>query len=711
MLKNTKLVSLGSFDLKLNHLLIISILALSFTVSFLLRSQAADFGFELNEFDPFFNYRATQYIVDNGVGAYFEWNDSLSWYPHGRDVSATSQVMLHLTAATTYWIFGGGSDLYDFTILFPVVFGSLSAIVIFALVRVIGGTTAGLFSALLFSTSLVIIIRGPIGWFKSEPLGLFFGLLTVYLLLSGINSQNKKVAFAKLIGAGIFTTFSISAWGGNQFFIIPLGIFFLALPFLRTDHKFIIWTIPLYTITTILTSLGFERVSSNFIFGLGGISLIVSTLFFVSCIFIQNKSSKNKTRNGLLFLVALLIIASGFMIVNSESQFLPLPSHRYLNALNPFLTTTDPLVDSVSEHATTTIEQSFLFHSVLMIFSGIGIWLIIKNIQNKNSSFIKNDMLFFSLLLGIVGVYVSSTFVRLEVFGSVAVIVLASLGLTALTKQFFQNKPEAKKPIGKLIKLSYVVGIIILLIIPMIFPANGNVFAISKVPPTILNGGSVFPIVSNDWLDSMEWIKNNTSEDAVIAAWWDYGYWIQTKAERATLADNSTIHTGIIENIAKMFISNPDDAWVSLNEMQADYVLVFVAGQKLGIDSAESLYVLEGGGDESKKQWFMRIAGVDLSKYLFSDGISATDYFWNNTLLGKTFPFTPVAYVDFQTNEEFPFYLPGLEPVYVKEIKYLSDGNGPLRLVYASPSFSEEKVGPMIGVFIYEVNKEYNLTA
>jgi len=711
LLTNTRLISIGDFDLKLNHLLIISILALSFSVSFLLRSQAADFGLELNEFDPFFNYRATQYVVDNGIGAYFEWNDSLSWYPHGRDVSATSQVMLHLTAAITYWIFGGDSDLYDFTIIFPVIFGSLSAIIIFALVRVIGGTTAGLFSAMLFSISLPILIRGPIGWFKSEPLGMFFGLLTVYLLLSGINSQNKKIAFAKLIGAGIFTTFSISTWGGNQFFIIPLGIFFLALPFLRTDHKFIIWAIPLYTITTILTSLGFERVSSNFIFGLGGISLIVSTLFLVFCIFIQNKSSKNKTRNGLLFLVALLIMATSLMIVNSDSQFLSLPSHRYLNALNPFLTTTDPLVDSISEHATTTLEQSFLFHSVLMIFSGIGIWLIIKNIQNKNSSFIKNDMLLFSLILGIVGVYVSSTFVRLEVFGSVAVIVLASLGLTALTKEFFKNKPQAKKPIGKLIKLSYAVGIIILLIIPMIFPVSGSVFAISKVPPTILNGGTVFPIISTDWLDSMEWIKNNTSEDAVIAAWWDYGYWIQTKAERASLADNSTIHTNIIENIAKMLLNNPDDAWISLNKMQADYVLVFVAGQKLGIDSLEPLYVLEGGGDESKKQWFMRIAGEDLSKYLFSDGLSGTDYFWDNTLLGKMIPFTPISYVNFQTTEEFSTYLPGFEPVYVKEIKYPSDGNGPLRLVYASPSFIEEKVGPMIGIFIYEINKEYNLTS
>jgi len=709
LLANTKLVSIGTFDLKLNHLLIFAILSLAFTVSFLLRSQPADFGFELNEFDPFFNYRATQYIVDNGVDAYFEWNDNLSWYPIGRDVSATSQVMLHLTAATTYWVFGGGTSLYDFTILFPAVFGSLSAIVIFALVRVIGGTTAGLFSALLFSVSIPILIRSPIGWFKSEPLGLFLGFLAVYLLLSGINSQNKKIALFKLIGAGIFTAFAISSWGGSQFFIIPIGIFFLALPFLRTDHKFIIWAIPLYTISAVLVSLGFERVSSNFIFGLGGISLITSTLFLIFCILIQNKSKKNKMRNGLLFLLALLVITASIIVINSDSQFLPSASHRYLNALNPFLTTSDPLVDSISEHATTTLQQSFLFHSVLMIFSGIGIWLLIKNIQTKNSGFIKNDMLTFSLILGLVGVYLSSTFVRLEVFASIAVIILASLGITALTKEFFRNKSQTKKPIGKLLQLPYVVGIIILLVIPMIYPVGSEPSSITHIPPTILNGGTGYSIATNDWIDALDWIKNNTPKDAVVASWWDYGYWISTMGERATLADNSTISTLIIQNIAKMLLSNPDVAWNSLNEMQADYVLIFVAGEKLNFNSPNSLYALGGGGDESKKQWFIKIAGYDLSQYLQSDQISGTDYFWNETLLGNMFPFSLLAYVNpSDSTQQSETYIPGMIGVYEKDIKFPSDGNGPLRLVYASPGFVEEKVGPMLGIFIYEINKDYN---
>ncbi len=708
MLANTKLVSVGNFDFRLNHVLIIGILILSFTISFLLRIQPAEFGFELNEFDPFFNYRATQYIVDNGIPAYFEWNDDLSWYPIGRDVSSTSQVMLHLTAATTYWIFGGGTDLYDFTILFPVIFASLSAIVIFALVRVIGGTTAGLFSALLFSVSIPILIRSPIGWFKSEPLGLFFSLLTLYLLLSGINSQNKKIAFLKLVSAGIFTVFSISSWGGNQFFIIPLGIFFIALPFLRTEHKFIMWAIPLYTTNTVLVSLTLERVSSNFIFGLGGISLIIPTLFLVSCIFVQNKSSKNKTRNGLLFLIVLLIASSIVLLINSDSQFLPSSSHRYLNALNPFLTTTDPLVDSVSEHATTTMQQSFLFHSVLMIFSGLGIWLIIKNVQTKNSSIIKNDMLSFSLIMGLVGVYVASTFVRLEVFASISVIILASLGLTVLTKEVFANKSPSKKLFNKLLPFSFFAGIIILLILPMMYPIGSEPSSITRVPPTILNGGSAYGVATNDWLDALDWIKNNTPKDAVVAAWWDYGYWISTMGERASLADNSTVHTNIIENIARMLLSDPNTAWNTINEMQADYVLIFVAGEKLNIDAPGSFYTLNGGGDESKKPWFMKIVGYDTSKYLHSDGSSGTDYFWNETLLGNMIPFTLLGYVNPNNlNQQSPTFVPGMIAIYEKDIKFASDGDGPLRLVYASPGFTEEKAGPLIGVFIYEVNKDY----
>ena len=194
----TNLFHVSSFNFKLNHLVIIGVLVLAFSTSFLIRSQGAEYGYELNEFDPFFNFRATEYIVENGFSEYFKWHDDKTWYPEGRDVSATSQVMLHITAAITYEIFGGNYSLYDYTILFPVIIGSLSVIVIFALVRLFAGTLAGLIASLLFAVSLPIILRGTVGWFKSEPLGIFYGLFGLYLFLSAITSKNKKVAALKL---------------------------------------------------------------------------------------------------------------------------------------------------------------------------------------------------------------------------------------------------------------------------------------------------------------------------------------------------------------------------------------------------------------------------------------------------------------------------------------------------------------------------------
>ena len=420
----------------------------------------------------------------------------------------------------------------------------------------------------------------------------------------------------------------------------------------------------------------------------------------------MKSNEASKTRNGLILLVSTLIIASVFLIVGTNSDFIHLPSFRYQNALNPFLTTSDPLVDSVSEHATTSIETSFLYHSVLMIFAGIGIWLILTN--SKKYNFVKTDMLSFSLILGITGVYVSSTFVRLEIFAALGVIILSSLGLAIFSKEFLltQNTNKIK---NLSIKSSFFIGIFLLLTVPLVYPTNGTVFGYMDNPPTILNGGTIYRTSVSDWNDSLEWIKNNTPDDSVVASWWDYGYWIQTKAERATLADNSTLDTKTIQKIAEILISSPDDGWKSLEEMDADYFVLFLAGQRLIIDGNDDqpLYILQGGGDETKKQWFMKIANQPLEKFLHSDGITGTDYFWNETLMGKMIPFSTLGYINLYTNEQSPTYIPGFTPIYEKDIKYSLNGDGPLKMVYSSKSFDVEKGKILTAVFVYEINKDF----
>ena len=405
---NNELVKVEKSSHYVRYLLIIGILVLSFSLSFMVRAQPLEYGFELNEFDPFFNYRATQFMVENGLPAYLEWYDDLSWHPYGRDVSGTSQVMLHTSASTIYQIFGMGSSLYDFTIMFPVVIGSLTTVIIFAVVRTIGGTTAGLLASLFFAVSPIIIMRGSLGWFKSEPLGLFYGLLAVYLLISGIKSDKGKVSVAKIVVAGILLAFGLASWGGVQFFLLPIGLFFLALPFLRKDNKFIVWTSVIFTSVFLLVTISFEKTGLVFISSLNGFFLIGCTTFLVACVVIRKTISKAQLRNSLALLVGAIIAG----IAIASSGLISLPTFRYLNAANPFLITADTLVSSVSEHAPTTTDISFFFFSILMIFAGLGAWLLFqkKIIRPLN---IKGEMAAFALIIGFLGIYFSSAFVRL----------------------------------------------------------------------------------------------------------------------------------------------------------------------------------------------------------------------------------------------------------------------------------------------------------
>src|SRR5437763_258799 len=98
-------------------------------------------------------------------------------------------------------------------------------------------TSAVMFAALLFAFSPAIIQRGNLGWFKSEPLGLFFGLLAMYLFISAVKHRQIKYAIPKAVLGGLVLGLGNASWGGIQYFSIPISLFLIALPFLRRDAK------------------------------------------------------------------------------------------------------------------------------------------------------------------------------------------------------------------------------------------------------------------------------------------------------------------------------------------------------------------------------------------------------------------------------------------------------------------------------------------
>ena len=340
-------------------------------------------------------------------------------------------------------------------------------------------------------------------------------------------------------------------------------------------------------------------------------------------------------------------------------------------------------------------------------------------------------------------------------------------------------------------KISFLVIIVVLLIVPMVYPTDGLNWSNNNagIPIVILNSGSHFDVSTNDWPDAMRWLNENTREDAVIAAWWDYGYWITTLSERKTLADNATILDWQIRKLGAMYMSTPDNAWQILNNdaetdtssyyvtiptdlrnptsmtddvydveqnkfetyeiwkedvepekeydvdmaskyptlfdfwesevyslppvltgLDADYIIVNLAVKKLSEDNVMDLYTLEQkGGDETKAFWFMKIADLHVMDYYQRDLKSYTDKFWDETLLGHLIPFTPIAYVDPNNTElQSKTFKPGYLAIYVKDIKFPTNGDGPFQLVYVPPSFEKDAAGSLTGPLIYKVNKDYN---
>jgi dolichyl-diphosphooligosaccharide--protein glycosyltransferase len=739
MLEGTRpLFRAGSIEFQTKHLLVIAVLALAFSCALIMRFYPIKYGYYLNEFDPYFDYRATKFIVDNGLNAYWQWHDTMSWYPEGRDVPGTSQSVLHITAAYLYQVFGRGMSLMDFTIAFPAIMGALTVIAVFALVRVLGGTTAGMFSALFWAFSPAIIQRGNLGWFKSEPLGLFFGILATYLFISAMKHKEVKYAIAKAIAGGLILGLANGSWGGIQYFSIPISLFFIALPFFRRDLTIPMYVAIAFTILTLITSAAFPRPGISFVLGLPGLAMMAGTAFLVIAYFVRKISRPMvQTRNVAFALIAFVAIGIAFVAAGAYVS----PSFRYLNAINPFIGSIDPLVESVAEHFTPTVADYFTDFSVLLMFAGLGGWLAFRR---------RNDTAIFALLLGITGVYVSATFARLLVFASVGIIVLAGLGLFEVTRSIMAYRETAAAPAtaprltaatreerrkmefasrahstsGQVVKISYVIVMIMMLSIPLFYPSNSNWLSSADVPTAIANGGTGYRLQTEDWTEAMEWLSQNTEPDAVIASWWDYGYWITTLGNRPSLADNATLNHTRIQSIARMFVSDEESAMKIVQDLKADYLLVYVVGQvrfygqtntngtEAGGDGERlSIYTLGQGGDESKKQWFMRIGGFDEANYIEEDGFTPKPEFWNNTLIGRLFPFEPLYYASFGAqgpSEIQETWQPGLVGLYAQNVKYPADGGNdqPLHLVYASPSFENEE-GLMFGIFIYKVNHDY----
>jgi asparagine N-glycosylation enzyme membrane subunit Stt3 len=81
---------------------------------------------------------------------------------------------------------------------------------------------------------------------------------------------------------------------------------------------------------------------------------------------------------------------------------------------------------------------------------------------------------------------------------------------------------------------------------------------------------------TTQWQNAMAWVRENTSSDSVFAHWWDYGYWVQSIGNRATVTDGGNAITWWNYLMGRFVLTgnNQKDALEFLYAHNATYLLI-----------------------------------------------------------------------------------------------------------------------------------------
>lgn len=430
----------------------------------------------IHEFDPWFNFRSTKYLVEEGYYNFHNWFDPLVWYPLGRFVGGTVYPGIMYTADIVHTLsvlLTLPVDIRNVCVFMAPLFAGFTCIVTYLFVKAafgdepndttavhnnplllssaaaaakrsriladgsqnsqaamdgsygagfssLTGGSAGITAACMMAIAPGYIARSVAGSYDNECVAIFALVNVFYFYLLAI--KQGSLLFGSL--TAVMYYYMVTTWGGYIFIInlIPAHILACFVLGLYTERLYVAYS-SFYLLGTLMSMqipfVSFIPVSSpEHLLSFLVFMLLQGHLLFT---FIWNNLSV-KSREQLLHFC--LIAATGgffFVLLIVALGIFPALTGRLLSLLGS--SSNIAIVKSVSEHQPSTWTSFFFDMHACIFFAPVGMYVAFRRLTPQSV---------FAILYLIFASYFASVMVRLILVLTPAVVAMAGLGASAV---------------------------------------------------------------------------------------------------------------------------------------------------------------------------------------------------------------------------------------------------------------------------------------
>ncbi|MCK4669678.1 MAG: peptidylprolyl isomerase [Nanoarchaeota archaeon] len=581
--------------------------------------------------DPYQYYRYTKNIVDHGhPGDILRDGKPYDMHMHAPKGSGIDPSFHFYFGAYLYKILKPFSDksLMGIFFLLPVIISALCVIPAFLIGRKLGGNVGGFFAALILAVHGTFLSRTPGGFSDTDAYNVFFPLMITWLFLEAFDTKDlkKKILFSVL--GGFFVGLFAFAWVGFWFIfdvLLIAGILYLIYTsfnlikakikllkdksFLTNAYTLIIFIISSFLFVVLFKNFHFFKFIIRGPFEFQAIKEVASYKIWPNVY--TTVAELNTASYGsvigqmggkLFFLIALL----GIILLLLKTRKFGL--YEALFTVGSFVWYFVLL---------SIVPETIMFIILLVIPIAVGILFILLK-ESKNVD-IKHSLIL--IIWFIATIYAGKIGVRFSLLLVPAFAVAFGVGIGLLYKHLvdmFHTGFQIPK---------WSVQVIIILLALIILGAIPTIGAGPTECPFIFKNGFMcrafntalneIPTSTDAWWDALEYIKDNSEEDAIINSWWDFGHWFKAIADRAVTFDGAsqnmpqahwigktllTDDEELAAGILRMLDCSANDAFEELDEVIKDTpTSVDILNEIIKVNEEDAKDILEEHGLNEEK--------------------------------------------------------------------------------------------------------------